>query len=413
MERNKEQNKIQSVQQNNDTKTQVELITEKLEAGMTEIMSDGGKYEDYLRTISKFHRYSLNNTMLIYMQNPEASYVAGFDAWEKKFHRHVKKGAHGLKILAPSPYKMEKDYNIVDPDTNEPIIGKDGLPLTERKTVTIPAYKAVTVFDVSQTYGEPLPEIIRTLDGDNSSYTKLMNAIEVVSPVPIEISEITGRANGYYSQKDKKIVIKDGLSQNQTIKTAIHEIAHALLHDEKSLEHVNWDKNEKEVQAESIAYTVCNHLGLDTSQYSFGYIASWSEGRDLFELKDNMSVIRNTASNIIEGIEKQMYLAEREERIVSLAQDIDSFERTHDPYAYMDKVKNQEEYVKKLQMDIRDGNIDGLSKVFVTLAGESSNKAVKDKADVLIERLEMFRKKEKQLYIAEEQKMTRSHRKRG
>ena len=287
------------------------------------------------------------------------------------------------------------------------------MPLTERKIVTIPAYKAVTVFDVSQTYGEPLPEIIRTLDGDNSSYTKLMNAIEVVSPVPIEISEITGRANGYYSQKDKKIVIKDGLSQNQTVKTAIHEIAHALLHDEKSLEHVNWDKNEKEVQAESIAYTVCNHLGLDTSQYSFGYIASWSEGRDLFELKDNMSVIRNTASNIIEGIEKQMYLAEREERIVSLAQDIDSFERTHVPYAYMDKVKNQEEYVKKLQMDIKDGNIDGFSKVFATIAAESSNEAVKDKADALIERLEMFRKKEKHQYRAEENKMTRSHRKRG
>ena len=283
-------------------------ITDRLEQGIAELF-DSERYKEYLRVMSKFHNYSFNNTLLIAMQKPDASLVAGFSAWKNKFGRNVMKGQKGIKIIAPSPFKIKQEMEKIDPHTRKPVIGKDGKPVTEEKEITIPAYKVVSVFDVSQTEGRELPDIaVDELTGDVDRYKDFFAALEKTSPVPIGFEKIEGGAHGYYHLEDKRIAIDKGMSQLQTLKTAIHEIAHAKLHDidlnaPKDEQQPRVDRRTREVEAESVAYTVCQHYGLDTSDYSFGYVAGWSSGRELAELKSSLETIRSAAAEIINSID--------------------------------------------------------------------------------------------------------------
>ena len=282
-------------------------ITDRLEQGITELF-DSERYKEYLRVMSKFHNYSFNNTLLIAMQKPDASLIAGFTAWKNQFQRNVKKGEKGIKIIAPSPFKIKQEMEKIDPHTQKPVIGKDGKPVTEEKEITIPAYKVVSVFDVSQTEGRELPDIaVDELTGDVDRYKDFFAALEKTSPVPIGFEKIEGGAHGYYHLENKRIAIDEGMSQLQTLKTAIHEIAHAKLHDidlnAPKDEQPRVDRRTREVEAESVAYTVCQHYGLDTSDYSFGYVAGWSSGRELAELKSSLETIRSAAAEIINSID--------------------------------------------------------------------------------------------------------------
>ena len=282
-------------------------ITDRLEQGITELF-DSERYKEYLRVMSKFHNYSFNNTLLIAMQKPDASLVAGFSAWKNNFERNVMKGQKGIKIIAPSPFKVKQEMQKIDPHTQKPVIGKDGKPVTEEKKITIPAYKVVTVFDVSQTDGKELPDIaVDELTGDVDRYKDFFAALEKTSPVPIAFEKIEGGSHGYYHLADKRIALNEGMSELQTLKTAIHEIAHAKLHDidlnAPKDGQPRVDRNTREVEAESVAYTVCQHYGLDTSDYSFGYVAGWSSGRELAELKSSLETIRSAAAEIINSID--------------------------------------------------------------------------------------------------------------
>ena len=286
-------------------------ITDRLEQGITELF-ESERYREYLRVMSKFHNYSINNTLLIAMQKPDASLVAGFSAWKNNFGRNVMKGQKGIKIIAPSPYKVKQEMKKIDPHTQQPIIGKDGKQVTEEKEITIPAYKVVSVFDVSQTEGKELPDIaVDELTGDVERYRDFFAALEKTSPVPIGFEQIPGSSHGYYHLEDKRIAIQEGMSELQTLKTAIHEIAHAKLHDidlnaPENEQQPRVDKRTREVEAESVAYTVCQHYGLDTSDYSFGYVAGWSSGRELSELKSSLETIRSAAAEIINSIDETL-----------------------------------------------------------------------------------------------------------
>ena len=285
-------------------------ITDRLEQGITELF-DSERYKEYLRVMSKFHNYSFNNTLLIAMQKPDASLVAGFSAWKNNFGRNVMKGQKGIKIIAPSPFKIRQEVEKIDPHTQKPIIGKDGKPVTEEKEIKIPAYKVVSVFDVSQTEGKELPDIaVDELTGDVDRYKDFFAALEKTSPVPIAFENIEGGSHGYYHLEDKRIAINEGMSELQTLKTAIHEIAHAKLHDidlnAPKDEQPRVDRRTREVEAESVAYTVCQHYGLDTSDYSFGYVAGWSSGRELSELKSSLETIRSAAAEIINSIDENL-----------------------------------------------------------------------------------------------------------
>ena len=291
-------------------KQKVQEITEKLEQGIKELF-ESEKYKTYLNTMSKFHNYSFNNTMLIAMQKPDATLVAGFKAWQKNFDRHVKKGEKGIRILAPAPYKIKEEQEKLDPVTGEIMLDKNGMPITEEVEIKIPAFRVVPVFDVSQTDGKELPDIgVNELSGSVEDYEDFMQALTEVSPVPITYEDIEGEAKGYFHTTDHRIAIQEGMSQSQTVKTAIHEVAHAKLHDRERNQDIDAvldkDRNTKEVEAESVAYTVCQHFGIDTSDYSFGYIAGWSSDRDMKELKSSLDTIRKTASELITGIEDRL-----------------------------------------------------------------------------------------------------------
>ena len=290
-----------------DTAGKVKEITAQLEAGVKDLFNSE-RYQDYLKAMSKFHDYSLNNTLLIVMQKPDASLVAGFNKWRDEFERHVKRGEKGIKILAPAPYKIKKELEKLDPD-GKPIIGEDGKPVTEQKEITVPAFKVVSVFDVSQTDGKEIPDIaVDSLTGSVEQYEDFFKALEQTSPVPVGFERIESGAHGYYHNAEKRIALNEGESELQTVKTLIHEIAHAKLHDidlnappEQQQERPS--RRTREVEAESIAYTVCQHFGLDTSDYSFGYVAGWSSDKDIKELKASLENIRATASELITEID--------------------------------------------------------------------------------------------------------------
>ena len=302
-------------------------ITDRLEQGIAELF-DSERYKEYLRVMSKFHNYSFNNTLLITMQKPDASLIAGFTAWKNQFQRNVKKGEKGIKIIAPSPFKIKQETEKIDPQTQKPMIGRDGKPVTEEKEITIPAYKVVSVFDVSQTEGKELPDIaVDALTGDVEQYSDFFAALEKTSPVPIGFEKIEGGAHGYYHLEDKRIALDEGMSELQTLKTAIHEIAHAKLHDidlnaPKDEQQPRVDRRTREVEAESVAYTVCQHYGLDTSDYSFGYVAGWSSGRELAELKSSLETIRSAAADIINSIDGHIAELQKQHEAEKAAPDL-------------------------------------------------------------------------------------------
>ena len=292
-------------------------ITDRLEAGI-QALFESEQYKAYLTAMSKFHNYSFNNTLLIAMQKPDASLVAGFGKWRDDFERHVKKGEKGIKILAPSPYKVKKQMEKIDPTTQKPVIGADGKIVTEEREIEIPVFRVVTVFDVSQTEGKEIPDIaVSELTGSVEQYQDFFAALEKASPVPIAFENIEGGAHGYYHLEEKRIAIDEGMSELQTLKTAIHEIAHAKLHaidkDAPAIEQADRpDRRTREVQAESVAYAVCQHYGLDTSDYSFGYVAGWSSGRELSELKASLETIRKVANELITDIDGHLAQLQQE-----------------------------------------------------------------------------------------------------
>lgn len=290
-------------------KQKVKEITDKLEAGLKELF-ESEKYKSYLSTMSKFHNYSFNNTLLIAMQKPEATLVAGYQAWQKNFERHVNKGEKAIRILAPAPYKIKEERDKLDPVTGEMMFDENGMPQKEETEVTIPAFRAVSVFDVSQTDGKPIPELeVNELLSTVEGYEDFVQALMNISPVPIAFEDIPGDSKGYFSTAEKRIAVQENMSESQTLKTMVHEVAHSMLHDKEvnqSMDIPVKDRNTKEVEAESVAFTVCQHFGIDTSDYSFGYIAGWSSGRNMKELKSSLDTIRKTASERITGIEGAM-----------------------------------------------------------------------------------------------------------
>ena len=380
----------------------VQEITEQLEQGIKDLF-ESQKYADYLKTMSKLHNYSFNNSLLIAMQKPDATMVAGYTSWQANFHRNVMKGEKGIRILAPSPYKISKDVEKIDPNTRLPVIGKDGQLVKERVQVTIPAYKVTTVFDVSQTQGEPIPEISKVLTDDVKDYERFFKAIQDVSPVPIEFRKIDSGANGYYHLEDKVIAIKAGMSQAQTLKTAIHELSHAKLHDKDTgLEKDRQlDRRTKEVQAESVAYTVCCHYGLDTSDYSFGYIAGWSSDKELDELRKSMDTIRSTASEIIKSIDEKLLRAEQEEKVETLAAEINQFAKDYDHYGYMDAVDDPEKHIEDIKADIKSGNVEHLQEWFKSVVEEKEPADMYEQAKDIMERLSEYSKVKPAEHIAE------------
>ena len=284
-------------------------ITDRLEQGIQDLF-ESDRFKEYLQVMSKFHNYSFNNTLLIAMQKPDATLIAGYNSWKNLFGRQVSRGAKGIKVIAPSPYKVKKEVDKIDPKTQKPMTDKNGKPVKEETEVTVPAFKVVSVFDVSQTEGKELPTIgVDELTGDVAQYADFFKATEQASPAPVGFEKIKSGAKGYYSQTEKRIAINEGMSELQNLKTLIHEIAHAKLHDidlnapaEEQADRP--DRRTREVQAESIAYAVCQHYGLDTSDYSFSYVATWSSGRELSELKASLETIRSTASELIKDIDK-------------------------------------------------------------------------------------------------------------
>lgn len=289
---------------------QVREITDKLEQGLKELF-ESERFKEYLKTMSKFYNYSFNNTLLIAMQKPDATLIAGYTAWQRNFDRYVMKGEKGIKILAPAPYKVQEEREKLDPATQKPVLDKDGKPVTETVEVTRPAFKVVSVFDVSQTDGKALPDIaVDELTGSVENYAAFFDALKELSPAPIAFENITDGAKGYFSHVENRIAIQEGMSEIQTIKTAIHEIAHAKLHavtpGEKVAPEDKKDRRTKEVEAESVAYTVCQRYGIETSDYSFGYIAGWSSDKETKELKGSLETIRKTAAEMITGIDEKL-----------------------------------------------------------------------------------------------------------
>lgn len=361
---------------------QVREITDKLEQGIQELF-ESERYKEYLNTMSKFYRYSFNNTLLIAMQKPEATLIAGYTAWQRNFDRHVMKGEKGIRILAPAPYKAQEERDKLDPATQMPVLDADGKPVKETVEVMRPAFKVVSVFDVSQTDGKELPDIaVDELTGSVENYAVFFEALKQESPVPISFEDIPGSAKGYFSHVENRIAIQENMSEIQTVKTAIHEIAHAKLHGENqpepepawkvvmvsdggtkrdfssdfkseaeaisAAEEADWhfvdengfewrleveedlsaiqkiqkDRHTKEVEAESVAYTVCQRYGIETSDYSFGYIAGWSSDKETKELKSSLELIRSTAAEMIESIDAKVKVLMAEHEQVAAANEV-------------------------------------------------------------------------------------------
>ena len=299
-----------------DRQDKIIEITERLEKGVKEVF-ESDRYRNYLNIMSRFHGYSFNNTLLIAQQRPDATLVAGFKSWENNFERHVKKGEKGIRILAPSPYKKKVLVEKIDPVTNEIVTDKNGNPVKEETEVKLTAYRIVSVFDVSQTEGKQLPSIgAAELKDRVDEYKIFMEAILQSSEIPIEFEDIyNSEAKGYFDNATQRIVIRDGMSESQNVKTAIHELTHSILHNKSTnSEGAKKDRQTKEVEAESVAYTVCQHFGIDTSDYSFGYIAGWSSGKDVDELKQSLETIQETASELITDIEDKIATIKKEKQ---------------------------------------------------------------------------------------------------
>jgi len=295
-------------------KDRMREIVDSIENGIKELF-ESDKYRQYLSTMSRFHRYSVNNTMLIYMQRPDATHVAGFNKWRDQFGRNVLKGEKGIRIIAPTPYKKKVEEIKTDPETNAPVLDADGKAIIEEKEIRIPMFKVVSVFDVSQTAGKPLPQLAADLSGNVQQYEVFMEALRRASPVPIEIKPVARDTDGFFSAKAQSITIRAGMSEVQTVCAAVHEIAHAKLHDYEHMTELANDgetilvpgeksRNTEEVEAESISYAVCQYYGIETGENSFGYIATWSQGKELKELRASLETINKTASELITDIDR-------------------------------------------------------------------------------------------------------------
>lgn len=295
-------------------KDRMREIVDSIENGIKELF-ESDKYRQYLSTMSRFHRYSVNNTMLIYMQRPDATHVAGFNKWRNQFGRNVLKGEKGIRIIAPTPYKKKVEEIKTDPETNAPVLDADGKAIIEEKEIRIPMFKVVSVFDVSQTAGKPLPQLAADLSGNVQQYEVFMEALRRASPVPIEIKPVAHDTDGFFSIKAQSITIRAGMSEVQTVCAAVHEIAHAKLHDYEHMTELADDgetilvpgeksRNTEEVEAESISYAVCQYYGIETGENSFGYIATWSKGKELKELRASLETINKTASELITDIDR-------------------------------------------------------------------------------------------------------------
>lgn len=296
------------------SKDRMREIVDSIENGIKELF-ESDKYRKYLATMSRFHRYSVNNTMLIYMQRPDATHVAGFNKWRDQFGRNVLKGEKGIRIIAPTPYKKKVEEIKTDPETNAPVLDADGKAIIEEKEIRIPMFKVVSVFDVSQTAGKPLPQLAADLSGNVQQYEVFMEALRRASPVPIEIKPVAHDTDGFFSIKEQRITIRAGMSEVQTVCAAVHEIAHAKLHDYEHMTELADDgetilvpgeksRNTEEVEAESISYAVCQYYGIETGENSFGYIATWSKGKELKELRASLETINKTASELITDIDR-------------------------------------------------------------------------------------------------------------
>ena len=302
----------------------IKAITDKLEAGIAALFQSE-TYKAYLSTMSKFHNYSLNNTLLIAMQKPDATLVAGYQAWQKQHQRHVRKGEKGIQIIAPSPYKAKKEREVLDPTTGRPKLDAQGKPVKETVEVEYPAFRVATVFDVSQTEGKELPSLgVDELSGKVDGYSRLLTALKEICPVPIGFEQIESGAKGYYHTTEHRIALQEGMSEMQTVKTLIHEMAHQKLHShekEKPREE-RLTARSKEVEVESVAYTVCQYFGIDTSDYSFGYIAGWSSGKETAELKESLGKIRDAASELITDIEAKLAEMEKAPELAAIPETI-------------------------------------------------------------------------------------------
>ena len=296
------------------SKDRMREIVDSIENGIKELF-ESDKYRKYLATMSRFHRYSVNNTMLIYMQRPDATHVAGFNKWRNQFGRNVLKGEKGIRIIAPTPYKKKVEEIKTDPETNAPVLDADGKAIIEEKEIRIPMFKVVSVFDVSQTAGKPLPQLAADLSGNVQQYEVFMEALRRASPVPMEIKPVARDTDGFFSIKAQSITIRAGMSEVQTVCAAVHEIAHAKLHDYEHMTELADDgetilvpgeksRNTEEVEAESISYAVCQYYGIETGENSFGYIATWSKGKELKELRASLETINKTASELITDIDR-------------------------------------------------------------------------------------------------------------
>ena len=299
----------------------IKEATEQLEAGIKEFFSSD-KFQEYLNVMSRFHSYSYSNSVMIAMQKPDATLLAGFSGWQKNFDRHVKAGERGIRIFAPAPVKTKVEREKKDPDTKLPVLDENGDPVMETVEFKTPRFKIVTVFDVSQTDGKPLPSLgVDELTGNVEQFSQFFEALKRTSTVPIGFEELHDGSNGYYSPAEKRIAIREGMSEVQTVKTAIHELAHSRLHDFDRTKppaeaEKRKDRNTREVEAESVAYVVCQHFGIDTSDYSFGYVATWSASRELPELKASLQTIRDAASSLIDEIQENLASLQKEQTFV-------------------------------------------------------------------------------------------------
>ena len=391
----------------------LQQITAGIEQGIKELF-ESEKYMRYLSVMSRFHRYSVNNTMLIYMQKPDATLVAGYNKWKNQFERHVKRGEHGITIIAPTPFKKKIEEQKLDPDTKAPILDAEGKAVMEEREVEIPMFRPVKVFDVSQTDGKPLPELASTLSGNVQNYEAFMEALRRSAPVPLSVEPMAANMDGYFSPDRQRIAIRAGMSEVQTVSAAVHEIAHSKLHNyAKAQEEAvragdkeppkKKDRNTEEVEAESISYAVCQYYGIQTGENSFGYIANWSQGKELPELRASLETINKAAGELIADIDRHYKVICKErgidltaapepqrDPIEQLAADIDQFSFDYDTYEYRDQVDNREDALRELTATLRGGDVNSVRDWLQEFADENGPGEAATKAAELLERLDQL-----------------------
>ncbi|GMN95892.1 LPD16 domain-containing protein [Blautia wexlerae] len=391
----------------------LQQITAGIEQGIKELF-ESEKYMRYLSVMSRFHRYSVNNTMLIYMQRPDATLVAGYNKWKNQFERHVKRGEHGITIIAPTPFKKKIEEQKLDPDTKAPMLDAEGKIIMEEREVEIPMFRPVKVFDVSQTDGKPLPELASSLSGNVQNYEAFMEALRRSAPVPLSVEPMAENMDGYFSPDQQRIAIREGMSEVQTVSAAVHEIAHSKLHNyAKAQEEAaragdkeppkKKDRNTEEVEAESISYAVCQYYGIQTGENSFGYIANWSQGKELPELRASLETINKTAGELINDIDRHYKVICKErgidltaapepqlDPIEQLAADIDQFSFDYDTYEYRDQVDNREDALRELTATLRSGDASGVRDWLQEFADENEPGEAVTKAAELLDRLDQL-----------------------